>query len=674
MNVEANKLSKRLHQLERDTFLPSDCISFLASFQMTLAREILEHIAGFLDTNDQHSCLTVCKAWYPAFVYCLYRHIRLSSDEKSGQLQSTLHSTHGRLVRHVSFQTAASLRLGLGVHIVEHAPSSVTQEVLDTLGQACPLMVSLEFDQSQWGSSALTLPTSLLLHLRRLPTLNFSLFAHILADGGSKLDRLTHLHIRGNADMIQQQRSAIDLLAYTPHLTQLIFERDELHNKYKTPVISLEHMDRLHCHLPRLADLQFIRHFNFGISNYFMRQTQPAVSAMPPQKSLKHLRLEGTLQSYQWMLYIAQQYPSLESLTLDWVHSPFSGVAAPPPMPLINRKIRESFQSIADHHRHLRVLRIRGLSTPLWLTPRFVAALERKPAFLTDMDAQLYGLDFEGVEKSIQALTSRKNSINLTGIRLPIWPRRSHHAHPALGTWRDTIRPLQAFQGLTRLELDAVSVSFVNTSNEGDGFDLDTILDILPTLTSLKLSGSTLQLSAQVLLQPTSTRLCELTLHRIAFSTSTMDYLSGCCPGLKRLVLYDCQQQQSRDNQKLKISVSLQPLDLDLLVLYRVRHPYQLAETRASPGARYLCMNGRDWAHLSVKQDDASSCQARPLRDQSKIKQIVGYNEIALEEWGPSRARYHTEEEWMHDVVFGYIDVQCKSANKVFLDESRVIL
>ncbi|KAK4514207.1 uncharacterized protein ATC70_001795 [Mucor velutinosus] len=144
----------------------------------------------------------------------------------------------GSLVRHVSFQKTASLRLGLGVRIVEHEQLKVTQEMLDTLDQACPWMEAMRFDQNQWASSSLMLPRSLLLKLRQLPTLNFSLFTHIMAENGSKLTQLTHLHIRGNADMIQHPTSAIDLLAYTPHLTQLIFERDELHNKYKTPVIS----------------------------------------------------------------------------------------------------------------------------------------------------------------------------------------------------------------------------------------------------------------------------------------------------------------------------------------------------------------------------------------------------------------------------------------------------
>ncbi|KAL9554738.1 hypothetical protein MBANPS3_002681 [Mucor bainieri] len=640
---------------------------------ITPPREILEHVAGFLDSSDQFRCLTVCKAWHPAFI-----HIHLVSQENAGQLQSTLHShpQAGSLVRHVSFQKAALITLGLGVRLMEHEHLKVTQDMLDTLSKACPLLESVEFDQNQWAASALTLPKSLLLGLRQVPTLNFSLFARIMAENGSKkLDRLTRLHIRGNVDMIHHRQSAFGLLAYTPHLTQLILERDELHNRYKTPVISLEHMDRLHRYLPCLSDLQFINHFNFGISSYYVHQMQPAISTIPPQRSLKHLRLEGTLQSYQWMQYIAQQYPSLECLTLDLVHPPFSGVFAPPPMQTINYNIRASFQAIADQYQQLHVLRIRGLSTPLWLTPSFVAALAKKP-YLTEVDAQLYGLDFEGVEKSIQALTSKEHSVNLTGIRLPIWRRHSHHANP-LGTWRDTIRPLRAFEGLTHLELDAVSMSYVNTLNEGDGFDLDTILDMLPTLTSLKLSGSTLQLSKQEAIlqrdhQTFSTKLHELILHKIAFSTSIMDYVSRHCLALKRLIMYDCQQQQSRDSQKLKISIDLQPLDLDLLVLYRVRHPYQLAESRASPGARYLCVNGQNWSHLSIKQDDGT-CEARPLQDQCKIKQITGYNDISLEELNPNRARYHTEEEWRQDVVFGYIDVQCKSAHKVFLDESRVI-
>lgn len=641
---------------------------------MILPREILEYVAKFLDTNDQYNCLTVCKSWYPAFLYSLYRYIHLLSDEKTIQLQSTLKNCYqmGYLVRHVSFQAAKSLRLGLGVQIKEYKPVKISQDVLDTLDQSCPLIESLSFDQDQWSSASLSLPKSLLLGLCQLPAINFNLFTQIMAKNSSGFNRLTHLHIRGNVDMIQDRVSAINLLAYTPHINQLIFERDDLHNKYKTPVISLEHLDRIHQYLPQLVDLQFINHFNFGISNYYIHQIQPELSMIQPQKKFQHLKLEGTLQAYQWIQYISQLYPSLKSLTLDLVYSPFSGIFAPPPMQFINFKVRESFQSIVDHYQHLRIIRIRSLSTPLWLTPKFIAAFDSKP-FPTEIDAQLYGLDFKGVEKSIEVLTPKKScNINLTGVRLPIWRRHSHHTNP-LSTWRDTIRPLRVFKGLSHLELDAVSMSYVNTSNEDDGFVLDTILNILPSLTSLKLSGSTLQLSKQRSMQQgkKSTGLKELVLHKIAFSTLVMNYLSVYCNDLKRLIMYDCQQKESRDDQKLKISIDLHNLSLDLIVLYRIRHPYQLVESRA-PGARFVCVNNQHWSHLSVRSE--GNCEAKPLHDRSKIKQITQFNDILLEEWNPNRARYHTENEWQQDLIFGHIYLECKAVKSIFLDESLVLL
>ncbi|CEP09260.1 hypothetical protein [Parasitella parasitica] len=483
----------------------------------------------------------------------------------------------------------------------------------------------------------------------------------------SDFDRLTHLHIRGNIDMIQNRVSAIDLLAFMPHLTQLVFERDDLHNKFKTPVLSPEHLDQIHQHLPRLVDLQFINHFNFGLSNYYINQ--PNVSNLPPQTKLQHLKLEGTLQAYQWIQYISHLYPSLRSLTLDVIHSPFSSTFTPHPMRLINSKIKESFQAIADRFRHLRVLRIHGLSTPLWLSPRFIAAFDNKP-FPTELDAQLYGLDFEGVEAAIHSLIIKQNkNLNLTGIRLPIWRRHSHHANPS-SAWRDTIWPLRVFKRLTHMELDAVSIFSLNTPNQGDGFVLDTILSILPSLTHLKLTGSTLQLSKKRSIQQKKepTELKELILNKISFSTSIMDYLSTCCDKMKRLIMYDCQQNTSCGDQKLKIAIDLHPLNLDLLVLYRVRHPYQPVENRA-PGARFLRLNDQRWSHLVLESD---GCKAKPLQDPLKIKQITQFNETTLEEWDNNRTRYHTEGEWLQDLVFGYICVQCKAVKQVFLDESPV--
>lgn len=126
-------------------FLSKIYPSFFHFIKLILPREILEYIANFLGTNDQYNCLTVCKSWYPAFLFCLYRYIHLLSDEKTIQLQSTLknHYQMGYLVRHVSFQAAKSLRLGLGVQIKEHKPVKISQDVLDTLDQSCPLIESL---------------------------------------------------------------------------------------------------------------------------------------------------------------------------------------------------------------------------------------------------------------------------------------------------------------------------------------------------------------------------------------------------------------------------------------------------------------------------------------------------------------------------------------------------
>jgi hypothetical protein len=54
-----------------------------------------------------------------------------------------------------------------------------------------------------------------------------------------------------------------------------------------------------------------------------------------------------------------------------------------------------------------------------------------------------------------------------------------------------------------------------------------------------------------------TTILIELVLYKIFFSESTINYLSAYFNGLKRLIMYDCQQKENCDDQNLKISIDL---------------------------------------------------------------------------------------------------------------------
>jgi hypothetical protein len=85
----------------------------------------------------------------------------------------------------------------------------------------------------------------------------------------------------------------------------------------------------------------------------------------------------------------------------------------------------------------------------------------------------------------------------------------------------------------------------------------------------------------------------------MSFSHSIMNYLSTHCPDLKVLILYDCQQQKYQ-KPTIRVDIQLSNLSLDVLVLYRVRHPYQIVQSR-SAGSRFLLF--RQWYHLVAVEE-----------------------------------------------------------------------
>ncbi|KAI7901837.1 uncharacterized protein BX663DRAFT_512570 [Cokeromyces recurvatus] len=675
---------------------------------MALPREILEQIVEYVSTKDRYECATVCQAWYSPFIYLLYRCIYISTNKQVNEFYYALkeNSHVGPLVRTISLGKEKILHFGTGIELKEVKAIKITQELLDMIDKRCPYIEELDFDQSQWVTLN-SFPLHLLFRLKRLPTFNFKDLRVFMTKStrteGQSYNVFSHLNqlcIRGNTDIFKDLESFLQLLSYIPHLTTLVFESDNLQSKYKAPILTLEHLELIHTHLPSLQDLQFLNHFNFGISTFYLHHSDSIIAIIPSRPQLKCLTLEGTLQSYQWIQYISKAYPSLEHISLDLVHSPYSNpsIMEIVPMQYLNYKIKEAFQMIAERCHQLSFIRIRGLSTPLWLTPQFITIQSQKSR-MTHMEVQFYGLDSDGVDRSVALITTTNHhrassnvpdqqSLNLLSIRLPIWKNKMVNGHGQVTTatnWREIIRRLSIFNNLSHLELDAVSMAFTE-GNQEDGFELDTLLEQFMNLKSIKLSGSSVQLSKSkrnkedgvVVLQssPLVLRLEELALHRIFFSSDIMDYLSAHCSNLKRLILYDCQQTALNtlsNRVETKITIHLNQLALDLIVLYQVRHPFQFAHSH-TPGARFICLNNTIWSHII---EEAGTCKAISITNPEMINIVQrqhSYHELqhSIEDLSPSKAYYHTKDEWLDDLCFGYIDLHCQSAKRIFLDDCSI--
>jgi hypothetical protein len=307
---------------------------------------------------------------------------------------------------------------------------------------------------------------------------------------------------------------------------------------------------------------------------------------------------------------------------------------------------------------------MKGLCTPLWLTPEFISIQNKKPC-TTYLDIQLYGLDSEGVEKSVAMISQEANTnIHVTGIRLPIWKKNEK-------SWLDTIQPLSRFSSLIHLELDAVSMSFTDVSQH-NGFELDTILDLFVHLKSLKLSGSHVLVSLKQ--TKNGSQLKELYLQKMSFTPSTIEYISANCTWLKRLIMYDCMQQPKVNSSisRLAIQLDLGNLDLDLVVLYRIQHAHHMLQSRI-PGARFLCLNQGSWFHLCEKN---GLCELKSIDNKNKVEMIKKFNDSSISEelWEPNSTRLHSEKEWLLDLGFGYIDIQCHSVKKLFVDSCPIVL
>jgi hypothetical protein len=649
---------------------PSFLITLFSCFYfMMVSREVLEQILYHLSPHDQYNCLTVCKSWYLPCCYVLYRSIQVDTNEKAKQLNNALcHSNIlGDFVREIHLGTKQSMRLCIGSSITERSAVKPSRDFLDTINAKCSLIKSFFFDHDQWcftDQSTLAFPMDLFHRLESLPIINYtSLNSYPLELCYNQLDKL---HLRGNIDMLDFNRQGenpnrlLELFSCMPKLTRLVLERDDENNKYRAPILTMEHMESIHAALPNLTDLQFINHFNLGLAP-FSRLEYLENCDLKPHPKLRSLKLEGALQCYQWAEYLALAYPSLTDLKLNLIHSPSSQMNVT--MQLCNFKIKEAFSAIAYNCKQLKSLLVHGLSTPIWLTPQFLASLEEN-VHTVNIDTQLYGLDSRGTLSTIELLLNAqlKKAIKLTGLRLPVWKR-------ADTDWRSVIQPLAYFTDLVRLDLDMVSMSLDQLSSCG-GFELDRLLSHLPGVKSLKLSCSSIELSPASNITNKHPNLTSLTLSKMAFTTQSMDYLSNQCPNLKRLVLYDCQQLPEASTQKENVKMNLANLDLDLLVLSRIKRSYNLVQSRA-PGARLLCLNNSHWYHLCKEMNGDDPVMFVRSMVKNEVSHITDYDIPSDDcvEWNPNRAQYHSIKNWTDDLVFGYINLKVNSVKQILLDE-----
>ncbi|KAI8877734.1 hypothetical protein K501DRAFT_197547 [Backusella circina FSU 941] len=566
------------------------------------------------------------------------------------------------------------MRLCIGTSVTERSAVKPTKELVDIINMKCSLIKSFFFDHDQWcftDQNTLEFPMDLFDRLESLPIINYtSLNSYPLE---LYCDQLAKLHLRGNIEMLDFNRKGdnpnrlLELFSRMPNLVQLVLERDDENNKYRAPILTMEHMESIHAALPNLVDLQFINHFNLGLAP-FSRLEYLENCDLKPHPKLRSLKLEGALQCYQWAEYLSLVYPALTDLQLNLIHSPSAQMNVT--MQLCNFKIKEAFTAIAYNCKQLQSLSVHGLSTPIWLTPQFMTLLEQN-AHTVKIDAQLYGLDSRGTLSTIELLLSMqaKKVIKLTGLRLPVWKRADTN-------WRSIIQPLAFFTDLVHLDLDMVSMSLDQLSS-CDGFELDRLLSHLPGVKSLKLSCSSLALSPTSHDAVTSKHpnLTALTLSKMSFTTQSMEYLSKQCRNLKRLVLYDCQQLPEAATQKENVKINLTHLDLDLLVLSRVKRSYNLVKSRA-PGARLLCFNQSRWYHLCKEMDGDDPVMFVRSMGESEVRRITDYD-IPLDdcvEWNPNRAQYHSIRDWMDDLVFGYISLECNSVKQILLDEWSIPL
>ncbi|KAI8990841.1 hypothetical protein BDF20DRAFT_908683 [Mycotypha africana] len=750
-----------------------------------LPGEILCNIAQSLSTQDLFQCLTVCQNWYLPLLCQMYQHIIITNNRQAQLLFEALQQHQqqqhideggrirvGYYVKSISFSARQRVHLGLGIQLFTKDAVNITQEMLDIIEQYCPYIRQLDFDHTQWkedSKKSLSLPSKLLHSLRKLPVVDFSIYQtynttvnvpyHDIALSPTtdfQLTYLTTMHIRNNTDLFEPMTFKAFLMQI-PRVRHLTFERDSIYNKYRTPILSLGLLRTILTALPQLETLQFTKHFNFGIDllssaqlyynpddTFFTNHHQQQNHLFDDinskcSHSLQHLKLEGTLRSHHWLIYIAQSLRQLRSIDFDLVLSPYSSSPSlsynSPMMPsthFLNAVIKESFIKIAAECRHLSQIRIRSISTPLWLSPIFLNTLCQRSTDNTlpiTLDAQLYGLDSLGVQNAITTLTHGNDppfrSIHLASLRLPIW--KTNYPHSPIKSWTITLAPLMTkfHQTLTHLELDAVSLSF-NTmqpsySNHNDNhhqtqpFELDIVLDMFTNLVTMKLSGSAVELSKTNKSSCSMTtkmhlKFKELQLFKMLFTTDVMEYLSAYCPQATRLVMYECRHWYPRKegydvtsnssnfqaSNIGKVPLYLKNLNLEFLVLYRLQHAYQTTVESRAPGARFLrytntTKGGEHWFHLAKWTEDQSEASAATTATQAAaVKRLTSTHTIqkiversyqyvlglcnfdSNMSSTPSyqrRIEYHTEEEWEKDLALGYIDLQCKGVGRLFMDE-----
>ncbi|CAO3616866.1 unnamed protein product [Mucor fragilis] len=508
--------------------------------------EIFDNVAHYLTTKQQGICQSVCRSWRKLFTPSQYRHIHVRGRRQFSQFYQSLEPGFvGHYVRRLSVND---------VYMTAHE--------LNALPMLCPNLIALSFngksmeqslEQEQLAYASLA-PWS---HLRRLTELqDLTVTNYLLKCPSSPLSSLTHLSIRfsGNEPAIQH-----DFFASLHKATDLV------NLSLDSVTLSLAEMETMHQACPHLQKLRLVNVHLEPIGATVEEKRAVATYLCQPAKDMRTFEYQngGDLyDNYEWLYYFANKYMHMENLELWCEYS----VETPHRVPPSATDLEERYGALARLGMVCRCLvsaKFLNVTMNYW----FLEALD---SVGTQLETLALGDMTDNTIDLLQYLgESRQNVSNLT---LWGWPSLCIQE-----TMEETIAMIG--QCSERLSCLVFSMRFSGIRNSP--VPIDMLLKYCPKLSYLKLDGTQAALlsSADMVRDalantPSSfvrPKLSHLALENGSFRNELFEYLSICCPNLRKLEIGSCALIE--ECSQMQVEINMPHHTFDMISMSHIRPP-----------------------------------------------------------------------------------------------------
>ncbi|KAI9483641.1 MAG: hypothetical protein EXX96DRAFT_616609 [Benjaminiella poitrasii] len=646
--------------------------------------EIFIKISDLLPIDDQKTCMRTCHSWHHRFHSIVMRYVHIKTRKQFKEFFKKLEQT----------QTTSS-PLGQLIFRLKIGPSiGMINAEFHLLPLYCPFLERVSFNPELWRYFTYKKSNmSFWRHVEQYPSIErLKLGFPILRDSGRNL---TDLEL-GSVIVDQLAGShlnIISILSYTPNLLSLKLSDGIAVSQN----VSISEFESIHTLCPRLQSL----HLESFESRLMTKDAYLIdIETLPITSHLKHLYLNMSINSEEFLQYWAHKYPHIESLDIQLrlLEPEYYHESVRPE----NSSMKEHFASMASSFAQLKKLKAR-FDEKYFPGDVFLRGINTVEHPLEEVSLHFFNFDYHRRNAHQFKILMSNSACTLKNISISNWDRNWDYEEDILG-------PISQCYQLISLSLSPQPGTLTE-------FDIDVFLDNFPCLKRLELANT-----YNLFIQDNDNsnidrihRLEELSLRHTMVNNQLFDYLSVRCPFLNTLHLShftkpydnDIQVNVNMPHHDFK-SIRIERLHLGLRIEdagFQCNHystlcsleetlktghkllkqsvheidslmNHAISEKGKKEHCVYDLLYPERWYHIYQPRYTSSSrkckyhntaprLQRLDAKDVSKIKHTNMTDQLWEQiSFIGSRIKYEEKKRWYLDIPYGWFSVRCRSVNE----------